>query len=170
MTFITLAVILTVFLVPFMMIIVWYFGTINNVNRLLSVLPAIPCFFVLMWLVYFIITKIIQKKAQMRRQKAVTSGEIESLERSTNDFKEQLKSSLIQKPIKEIMREIETIKLNEEVPEEKCKISRSKFSKGEEISRCPFCKSVFKKEYLIEWLLKNEICPVCRKRIIVRLI
>ena len=129
---------------------------------------VLPTFFIIVWIIYLSLIRQQKRKEQERLQEAIERGEIIAFERSINHFQEQLKISGKNKAIKDIMREIQIVKYEGKDPEQKCCISKSKFTIGEEISRCPFCKSLFKKEYLTVWLMKNEICPVCRVKIIVR--
>ena len=58
------------------------------------------------------------------------------------------------------------------VSELTCCICLEKYEGGDEIgwSRNPKCKHVFHKECIIEWLRKQENCPMCRKPFYKRII
>lgn len=50
-------------------------------------------------------------------------------------------------------------------PGNKCMISKITLTSANEILQCPFCKSYFLLEYLVDWVNKNDICPVCQSRL-----
>ncbi len=51
-----------------------------------------------------------------------------------------------------------------EIQNKLCKITRNAFKKDDEIIQCPECLSLYHKKYLIEWLLRKNVCPVCGKK------
>ncbi|NHJ38747.1 MAG: hypothetical protein FK731_01850 [Asgard group archaeon] len=47
-------------------------------------------------------------------------------------------------------------------PGNKCMISKTKLTSAHEILQCPYCKSYFLLDYLVDWVNKNNNCPVCK--------
>ncbi|NHJ83978.1 MAG: NINE protein [Asgard group archaeon] len=44
-----------------------------------------------------------------------------------------------------------------------CMISKLPINQYKEIVKCPYCFSFFIKEYIIDWIVEKENCPVCKQ-------
>jgi hypothetical protein len=150
-------------------LLVWLFnysqGSYYIIYILISIFSLLLIFGIA-WLVY----QIIRKRRYLEEQEEISeSSEFRSSERNIDDFHRRLKTHRRDKALYETLREVKIIKFNDDVTGHQCSISKSKFTAGEEVLQCPYCKSLFKRNYLIDWLVKNDICPVCRYKIVVRI-
>jgi hypothetical protein len=117
------------------------------------------------WLIY----QLRRRSRRLREWKETPEiEEIKTTERNIDEFHMQLKTHRRDKALHETLREVAIIKFSDDITGQHCSISKSKFTPGEEVLQCPYCRSLFKRNYLIEWLVKNDICPVCRYKIVVR--
>ena len=97
-----------------------------------------------------------RKKKQTKKQKSTKTQE------SVNySIRYQLDDEKIEKKGKLI-----ATKIDYSVVGEVCMISKLPIEESESVLQCPFCSSYFLKEYLEEWTEENDICPVCKKKII----
>ena len=51
---------------------------------------------------------------------------------------------------------------------DKCPICKLNLVREDFIVQCPYCTQLFHGKHLIDWLLKRNKCPVCRKKIDIR--
>ncbi len=154
-----------ILLIVFISWVLNYAGNNIFIPYLLLSLSLLFLISITAWLIY----QIIRKKHFIKEQEiARKSRNLRSPDRNINNFRMQLKMSINDKALQETLRGIKIIKFNDDIIEKHCSISKIKFKAGEEVFQCPYCKSLYKRNYLIKWLAKNDICPVCRYKIIVR--
>lgn len=49
---------------------------------------------------------------------------------------------------------------------EKCRITKLDLTEEREVVRCPHCKSLFIKEYVIDWIKGSKLCPICNSLLV----
>jgi len=109
-----------------------------------------------------------------RRQKKIdhwSPGSVESKELE----QQVISSSEIEAELSEV-RNKEAIDWNKVHPliikqrnvDQKCPICKLPIEREDFIVHCPHCSHLFHGKHLIEWLLEQKSCPVCRNRIDIR--
>ncbi|NHK30026.1 MAG: hypothetical protein FK730_01655 [Asgard group archaeon] len=156
------------FIILLVVLLWWIFNYEHEYPSIPYVLLSIILLFLIsgiVWLVYQITRR---RRRIKEHKKARETREINSSDRNIDEFHTQLKIHRRDKALHETLREIAIIKFSDDITGQHCSISKTKFTTGEEVLQCPYCRSLFKRNYLIEWLVKNDICPVCRYKIVVR--
>jgi hypothetical protein len=115
-------------------------------------------------LVIFLLIRRRSNKANIKK----TKQEIVVIDNNFDNFRDKLKNSKSMKSEREAKKICETLVFKGDAANESCSISRIPFKHNEIILRCPYCKKKYKEKYLADWLLTNDICPVCRVKLIVR--
>jgi hypothetical protein len=163
-----IAAVFPVAIILLVVLLYWIFSYEHEYPSIPYVLLSIVLLFLIsgiVWLVYQVIRK--SRRLKEWKETSVTE-EIKTTERNIDEFHKQLKIHRRDKALHETLREVAIIKFSDDITGQHCSISKSKFTAGEEVLQCPYCRSLFKRNYLIEWLVKNDICPVCRYKIVVR--
>ena len=119
------------------------------------------------WLALFVGVALIIMKNTVKTKSTKTETQIDRSSRTSRttylqpDLRLEKKTTKQSKKVISLKTEISL----EESSEKLCAICKLPIRKGQEISICPYCESIFHKEHLSDWLELADDCPVCNTKL-----
>ena len=130
---------------------------------MILIVLSLPVINGIIWITYMLVRRKLIRKEQEEYPERVIN-----YDKSFKDFRQQLKEYKSKRTRIEALKICEILVFNGDTTNEICSISKVAFTQNDVVLSCPYCRKKFKRQYLVEWLEKKDICPVCRVKIIVR--
>jgi hypothetical protein len=163
MSAIALSLIITVCIIPISIFVIWWYGVLQSYFYIPFILLGLPIIIGIIWLVFVYI-----RRKQARKEYEENQESVISYENNFEDFKLQLKDYKSKRTKIEVLKICDSLVFTGDVSNQVCNISKIPFKSDDVVLSCSYCKRKYKRQYLMEWLVKKDDCPVCRVKIIIR--
>ncbi|NHJ47984.1 MAG: hypothetical protein FK733_09365 [Asgard group archaeon] len=163
MSAIALSLIVTVCIIPIVIFVIWWYGILQEYFYIPFVLLGLPIGIGIIWVVFIYV-----RRKQARKEHEENQENVMNYEKNFEDFRQQLREYKTKRTKIEVLKICDTLVYDGDISNEICSISKTPFTQNDVALNCPYCMKKFKRKYLVEWLEKKDICPVCRVKIIVR--
>jgi hypothetical protein len=163
MSWFVFSLIVTTGIFPITIYIVWEYSNFIDLVYMILIALSLPTINGIIWMIYLLV-----RRKQIRNEQEKNPERVMNYEKSLVDFRQQLKNYKSKRTKIEVLKICEILVFKGDISNENCVISKVAFTQDDVVLSCPFCRKKFKRQYLVEWLEKRDICPVCRVKIIVR--
>lgn len=116
-------------------------------------------FGILLLVIYFIIFRNKKRELQDNKWRDEAEHGFHIIEENNSEQIKRIAPKNKRKILLEPFEYLEKYTINVEM----CMICKLEIRDKQKVITCPFCKSYFHEDHLIEWIALNEDCPVCKK-------
>ncbi|HUT79960.1 MAG TPA: hypothetical protein VMZ29_02065 [Candidatus Bathyarchaeia archaeon] len=161
-----IAFIATVFLVPLIVLLIWLYD-----HYLIAFLIFLIIFILVIAALITRIVKLISRKRKQKNHVRIEQQILRNYQEVNENTRELIFDGRDQLTLSQETQAKEKLSIKllpysykGNIENQICMITKNPFKQNDKIIQCPICLSLYQEKYLIDWLIRKNICSVCGEK------